>query len=273
MKTFQIIIVLILVISVVSCGDSKPDKLPSSNQRKTNNDVEDTISDDDVDEEIIEELPINLDSVTVILLEGEPGDQNVVFVDNTNNTEYFNEICNFDMPTKFEISMYRNTFDAIKTEVDSLNKDLLDEIPVYWVPLVNYEGDYYYYHPAKPEYNNRIMITDSSLAVYHQYGVSAEFIKKIKKAHENHFVIEVVAQDENEKKINKEINIYIIDQENNIAIWEEFYPGGIEYRLMIAVTDMPLFPVIVNYGQKSTPDEYKFDEINYFEEIANLIGI
>jgi len=54
MKTFQIIIVLILVISVVSCGDSKPDKLPSSNQRKTNNDVEDTISDDDVDEEIIE---------------------------------------------------------------------------------------------------------------------------------------------------------------------------------------------------------------------------
>ncbi len=271
MKIFQKIIVLILVISVVSCGDSKPDKLPSSNQRKINNDVEDTITDVEEDEEIIEELPINLDSVTVILLEGEPGDQNVVFIDNTNDPEYFNEICNFDMPSKFEISMYRNSYDVIKTEIDSLNIDLINEIPVYWVPLVNYEGDYYYYHPAKPEYNHRIMITDSSMVVYHQYGVSAEFIKKVKKAHENHFVFEVVAQDENGKKINKEINIYIIDQENNIAIWEEFCPGGIEYRLMISVTEKQQFPVIVNYGQKSAPEEYKFDEINYFEEIADIV--
>ncbi len=274
MKFYKNCILLALVFALFSCGSDKPDKLPSSNQRKSSPQPEDTPKVDDDDDEFVEELPFNIDSVTVILQEGEEGKQHILFVDNTNNPEYFRNICNFEMPSKFEISMYRNTYSLLQENINDTAKLDLSEvmnISKKWVPLVIYNEDYYYYHPAKLEYNHRVMITDTCLAVYNRHGVSAEVIKSVLSPHDNHYVLDVFATDDNENTIRKEINIYLIDTENRIAIWEEFCPSGIVYRLMIAETNSPIYPVIVNFGQGATPEEYQFDEINYFEEISKIV--
>jgi hypothetical protein len=275
MKFNNICVFIVVILIFFSCGDYKPDKLPSSNQRKKVDKKQDTIKLNDEDDFPVKNLPFNFDSVIIIQKTGEEGDLKLVFIDNTNNPEYFTKICDFEMPTKFEIAVYRNSYNKlIKQKKSKDDAEVLlekSELPRKWIPLALYSDEYYFYCPASPEHNYRVMITDSCLAVYDIHGVKAEVIDTYRKKTDNHFVLNVFALSETEKILSKEINIYIIDEEKNIAIWEEFYPEGIKYRLMIAVIEPPEFSVIVNYGQNSTPEEYKFEEINYFEEINEIV--
>ncbi len=275
MKLSKIGIIALSLTLLMSCYNENKQKRPSLNQKRQKNKNIQTQKKDTITENI-QELPFNIDSVTVILDNKDNKKRNIVFVDNTNDPEYFNDISNFDMPSKFEISMYRKSYQTnIKHKQDSVSIELTEiiEFADKWIPVVVYNNQYYYYHPAKLEYNKRRMITDSCIAVYDNHGVSAEVIKNVSKLNQKHYSIDVYAIDENEQVVNKEINIYIIDTDNKIAIWEEMTSDNIHYDLMIAKSEEPLFPVIVNFGQHSSPEEYVFEEINYFKEIENILSL
>jgi hypothetical protein len=253
-----------------SCSD-KPDKLPSSNQKKK----EVKEKEEDEKEDLIETkgLPIDSDSAIIIFTGGSDKDRQFVFVDKRKHSDYLPLITDFDLPTKFEISQYRNSYSDILKKMtenpveDSYKIDLDDN----WLNLKVYDDDYYIYCPAAENQNYRFSLTDSSIIFFTDKGIIADKITGYSKENDKHFVINSVCVTEEGKLISKESNIYLIDSKKHIYIWEVFTPDGLNYKLMIPAKYAKSFPIIVNYGERSTPDEYKFGEINYYEEISKLL--
>ncbi len=269
---FYIIAFTIIGLIIYSCGNDKPDKLPSSNQRKNKTEkVEENDENDDLLENI--GLPINKDSAQIIYTGGTEKDHQFVFIDKRKNSDYYSLIMDFEFPSKFETSQYRNSYATIlkhMTEtpiIKSTNISLEEN----WISLKMYDYDYYVYCPAREEENYRFRLTDSSMIIFESHGVIAEKITEFEKETDKHFVLNTITASDKGKLISKEINIYLIDSKKQIYIWEIFAPEGIEYRLMTPVKYAKSFPIIVNYGEKSKPEEYKFKEINYFEEISKLL--
>ena len=273
MKTIWIIVSFVLSVVIVSCGSGKPDKLPSSNQNRNQDQLEDLPIEDDEDDELQLVLPWDPDSVILIFEGGTEYDRQFVFIPNSNQEEYLRMINDFSMPTKFETSMYRSAYSEIleQTEIED-TLVIKEDFPTEWLTVNWYDDDYYLYCPSRLETNYRVRITDSSLMVFNEYGVNAELITWFEEAQSDLFSFNTRALDDNENVYSKEINVYFIEASPLIAIWEEFSPDGVEYRLMIPAEDCKDYPIIVNYGEKSKPDEFDFETINYFEEIVFIVG-
>ena len=256
-----------------SCGDYKPDKLPSSNQKKSQDQVEELPQDMEDDEELTMTLPWNPDSVRVIFEGGTEDDRQFVFIPSSNQEEYLSFINDFSMPTKFETSMYRSTFSDIikKSELED-SVVISDDFPKEWLTVNWYDDDYYLYCPSRIEMNYRVRVTDSSLMIFNEHGVNAEVITWFEQVQKNMASFITRAIGINDNVFTKEINIYYIDESPLVAVWEEFSPNGVNYRLMIPAKDCYDYSIIVNYGEKSKPNEFKFETVNYYEEILMIVG-
>lgn len=270
--TFYTLVIALLIIVLYSCGSDKPDKLPSSNQRKKQTEK---VEEKEEEPDLLENkgLPVDSDSVQVIFTGGTEKDRQYVFIDKRKKSDYYDLITDFDLPSKFEISQYRNSYSAILKSLTETPVDNYPDISLEdnWMILKSYNSEYYVYCPAREEENYRFRLTDSSIIVFDYNGVTAEKISGFEKENDNHFILNTICVSDNGKLMSKESNIYLIDAKKHVYIWETFAPGGLIYRLMIPAKYAKSFPVIINYGEKSKPDEFKFEEINYFEEISKLI--
>jgi hypothetical protein len=272
MKSLIYLSVVLVLIFTASCGSDKPDKLPSSNQRKTAD--KETV--DTAESKLVEYsgLPIDSDSAEVIFTGGTDKDKQFVFIDKRKKSDYYEKITNVELSSKFETTQYRKTYSEILknyTENYDANKFENINLPKKWMELKYYESAYYVYCPAREEENLRIKITDSAIMIFENTGVIAERISGYEKIDDNHSLISTASISGKSNMISKEINIYLIDREKHVYIWEVFSPSGLIYKLMIPVEYARKFPIIINYGEKSVPEEFDFDEINYFEEISKLI--
>ncbi len=158
MKNICFILFIAVLFVLFSCGSDKPNKLPSSNQKKEIAKLPDLPEDDD--EELRLALPFDLDSVKIIFEGGAEDDRHIVFISNSDRMEFLSLINDFSMPTKFETSMYRDTYNEIldKREIsDSLNIEL-GNFPTEWMPVYWYDHDYYLYCPARLEANHRVKL-------------------------------------------------------------------------------------------------------------------
>ena len=273
MKAF--IFVFLIAILLVSCGSDKPDKLPSSNQIKKDKTDKDSSGNDseDLDQK---NLPFDLDSVDIILSDGKEKDRHIVFIDRRPNSEYYERINSFDMPTKFELSPYLNSYKEIKAQFkDSISNfkgiEQFKKFPKEWLMIYDYESDYYFYCPDFIETNERVKMTDSSFIIFNEYGIAAELITSFSKISDVHFRFETFAKSLSGKNQVVETNVYYIDKSKQIAIWEIFAPDGLKYRLMVPASKIKDFPIIVNYGERSKRKEYTFKEINYYEKINEIL--
>ena len=261
----------LIVIFLASCGSDVPNKLPSANQKKNKEDItHETV--DSIDELVLE-LPFDIDSVQIIYSGGTEKDRHIVFVDDANNIDYYTQLNHFSMPTKFETAMYRDSYSLIMEQELKIDTNLvqLQSFPDKWLSVYYYNSDFYLYSPAREELNHRIKITDTTFMVFNNHGVVAEKISSFEKNDENYYTFVALATTEAEEVYTKEINIYFIDDSYSIAIWEEFAPSGLRYKLMIPANKAMQLPVVVNFGEKSKPDEFVFDEINYFEIISEML--
>lgn len=272
MKLKAFFVLLGMSILLYGCGSDKPDKLPSSNQKKSVK----KDSSDNAEPDLIEYkgLPINKDSAEIIYTGGTEKDRQFVFIDKRKKSEYYDLIVNIELSSKFETSQYRDSYKQIlKKYTENFETSKIDPInlPKQWIELKCYSHEYYVYCPAREESNFRISINDSALMIFDLLGVNAEKISGFEKTDEKHYVINTVCISDQSKLISKETNIYLINNDKHIYIWEIFAPSGITYKLMIPVNYARKFPIIINYGEKSKPEEFEFSEINYFEEINKLI--
>jgi hypothetical protein len=110
------------------------------------------------------------------------------------------------------------------------------------------------------------------MMVFHHHGVNGEVLTRFEKNMDKVYSFETYAITDDNKVFGKETNVYFINESNSLAIWEDFTPEGLEYRLMIPAKYCNDYPLIVNYGEKSKPAEFEFEQINYLNEIIKIIG-
>ena len=126
-------------------------------------------------------------------------------------------------------------------------------LPRKWIPLYPYNNEYYLYRPCEfiiQRYN----ITDTLLMYYGWmdgiYGFSYDTIVQKSK---NHYQIKRIKDFHNRK-----INIYIIDREKGIAVFEF---DNYKPRLYVDAEKVGYFPVIVHYCN-GKEDNYEFSDID-----------
>lgn len=272
MKNICCVLFLVVLFAFFSCGTDKPDKLPSSNQKKETDKLPDLPEDEEEDLRLA--LPFDLDSVKIIFEGGTEDDRQFVFISNSNRREFLSLINDFSMPTKFETSMYRDTYNEILDEKDISDslKIELGSFPTEWMSVYWYDHDYYLYCPARLETNYRVKLTDTSMMVFHQHGVNAEVLIRFEGYMDDGYTFETYAITDDNKVFGKETNVYFINESHSLAIWEDFTPQGLEYRLMIPAKYCNDYALIVNYGEMSKPAEFDFEHINYLDEIMKIIG-
>ena len=198
MKQFLSIIFAFLLVFSFSCGSDKPDKLPSSNQKRTS----DKEASDTTETEYVEYkgLPINADSAEIILTGGTEKDRQYVFIDKRKKSTYYDRITNVELSSKFETTQYRDSYMAIlKNHTENYQSDKIENIslPKNWIELKFYESDYYVYCPAREEENLKIKITDTTLMIFKNIGVVAEKISGYEKIDNKHSLINTACLTDN----------------------------------------------------------------------------
>lgn len=132
-------------------------------------------------------------------------------------------------------------------------------MPREWLPLYVYKGKYYIYKPCEWGFVNRQLINDPI------GGLSTDILSSIKKISDTLYAVNTTTYYDN-KVVEIEIRIHVIDATKNIALWEYRYKDGTnpQYQLFIPKDSAKNYELIVNYCSNKV-DELKFDDINYAE--------
>ena len=136
-----------------------------------------------------------------------------------------------------------------------------ENFPIKWLPLYSYNNEYYLYAPCQwvfEKYN----ITDTLIMFYGWMdGIYGFSYNTIVQKSENHYTIQGIKNFH-----NKKINIYIIDREKGIAVFEyDNYP----LRLFVDAEKIENFPVIVHYCEELEL-EYEFPYIDLKKLIEKI---
>jgi hypothetical protein len=155
-------------------------------------------------------------------------------------------------------------FEYLSFPTKAEKKNLPENLPKKWIPLYQYNDEYYLYSPCQwviAKYN----ITDTALIYYGWmdgiYGFRYDTI--IQKSDDWFAIQEIKGFND-----NTEINIYIIDREKGIAVFE-YNDNSYEPQLFVSAETARQFPVIV-YICDSLHPEYEFPEPDFDELIAKF---
>ncbi|MDR3227020.1 MAG: hypothetical protein LBT56_05055 [Prevotellaceae bacterium] len=179
-------------------------------------------------------------------------ERRAVYIDSNKDSEYYDKIFDF------------RENDGYIEYLDEKKKSLPENLPKKWIPLYQYNNEYYLYAPCQwiiSKYN----ITDTVILYYGWmegiYGLRYDTI--IQKSND-WFTIQEVKR----FHYNTEINIYIIDREKGIAVFE-YNDKLYEPFLVVSAETARQFPIIV-YMCDSLEPEYEFSKPNFDELTAKF---
>lgn len=189
-----------------------------------------------------------------------------VYFEKNKNSEFYKYISDFGF-TEFDgIREYQEGIDVLKQYYNKtkLKKTSLNGVSTKWCMLYLLKDIFYVYSPSDYCWNFQNEITDS---VFISKGCEKTFsiIDTIVKKNEHFFQLKMKSIRRNFKneKIIRTINIYIIDKQKGIAVFEDNYWGKKEYRLMVEASKVNNFPLIINYCETSKQGEFEFDKVDY----------
>jgi hypothetical protein len=205
--------------------------------------------------------------------------QYIVYVEPDTSSKYYGRISDFSLneehyyvyikaDSNYMNIKYRYYYYSLDDKKDDLKevsvilkkKNIPQNLPTKWIPLYLYNNEYYLYAPCEwiiSIYN----ITDTLLIFYGwndgDFGFPYDTI--IQKSN-NHYAIQDIKGFH-----NKEINIYIIDKEKGIAVFDfDYY----EPCLYIDAEKIRNFPIIVCECTEKY-EEYEFPKMDLKKLIKN----
>jgi hypothetical protein len=137
-------------------------------------------------------------------------------------------------------------------------------LPRQWLPLYPYKDRYYLYNPCDGNMLDAWEINESLLTGRGMEPVPFP-LESIQKIDYNTYSIRSINL--NSKPQVQGINIYFIDQEKGIAIWEIKTGTSVRYGLYVPKEKMRNFDIIVNHTSEKY-GEFEFDE----PDISRLLG-
>jgi hypothetical protein len=145
-----------------------------------------------------------------------------------------------------------------------------------WRPVYQYKSKYYLYEPTGSDGKVTAELSDSLLMISSPDGYYPMAIAAFKQTADRIFNIQLKREmpDEYGPGIPNQVNIYIVDKKNNIAVWEyEKYgkDANVRYQLMIPKASARQYPIIVNREDYVRQAEYEgFDKLDFKKIIAGI---
>lgn len=189
-----------------------------------------------------------------------------VFIENNQNSIYYNWICDFSFDDSDSLSYQESLHAIFKDTLHKFSKPKIsEELSRNWCGLETFKNNYYLYAPSDWGNNSNLLITDSTIVEYFMDGPYAYVIERFNRINETTFEFDVRSAYSTIIKMT----IYFIDSKNQVAIVDKQENEMHEYRLLVNKTHARHFPIIVNYCKFQKMREFQFDTPDYLK----LLGI
>jgi hypothetical protein len=188
-----------------------------------------------------------------------------VYIDSNQNSNFYYNVFNFDDTDVDNIVSY---IKGVHEKRVALKTYKTYGLATQWVPLYLFRSKYYLYHPS--DWGNRGMkyLTKWSLMFYDMDGYRPLAIQSFAKIKNNIFNIKLIQTMEGDEYLPEEVNIYILDKLNNLAVWEYKAGNSSTYQLMIPKEHARQYPIIRITSDFGKRGEYEFEQIDFKKLIA-----
>ncbi|NOQ75284.1 MAG: hypothetical protein GQ574_24950 [Crocinitomix sp.] len=184
-----------------------------------------------------------------------------IYIEKNRNSTFHQRLSNFKF-CEFDSQNYGYGIEHFtKTLNQSFEKQDLASIPRFWVPLYIYKESYYLYAPSDWGNTGRRMFNDSAYVYWSMDGPNPIPLRNFEKINSKEFRFSTAST--SEEKETKETIIYIIDEENKIAIFETQNSSGKKFqKLYVPIESVANFDAIVNYCNNQKQHEYRFEYVS-----------
>ena len=173
-----------------------------------------------------------------------------IFIETNKNSKFYDDITSFEFG-EFETESYNNSLDYLKLHHIKLKKEKTILPSIKWIPLEQYKGQLYVYHPCDFNSYYKVSINDTTYIDWTGEGPIANKIVYQRKINDNIFEIKTTGIENK----NRVITIRIIDKEKGIAIFGN-------RQVMIMSNKIKSVPFIVHNCEQQKEVELKFEEPN-----------
>jgi hypothetical protein len=173
------------------------------------------------------------DSCTIIrsIIDSANFYEQLVYIDNKINSKQKNYVKDFKT-NEDDLELITSSYNKIIQDYGYKPNKLTEKLPQKWVRLYKYNGDWILYNNI--EFNFRFMLNDSSLITFYMDGPMSKVIVGYNKTRNVH-KFKLLDYDWYDTKSTyiEELNIYVIEPEKYITLWEFQSKNGSEQLIMI----------------------------------------
>jgi hypothetical protein len=193
------------------------------------------------------------------------GTSQSIFIEKNKSTKFHERLVNTEFG-EFDNESYILSLDYLKENKLSLQKKNPVSNETLWIPLVQYQGVFFTYHPCDFYHSYKVSINDTTWIDWTGEGPIANQICFQKKLNKKTCEFELNSIYEPTRKLT----IHMIDQKKGIAIFEVVYANEKPfYQLMIAASKINRVPLIVNQCDFRKQRELEFEEPDFIKLRAN----
>nr|WP_067059607.1 hypothetical protein [Mucilaginibacter sp. L294] len=199
---------------------------------------------------------------TFLLREAKKGFYHAVYIEKNREAKAYKRLLDFKYDHYDSIS-YNENYKILKVKFKKpLKKYDVASLGQGWLPLYSYKGKYYLYAPSDWGNTGKRVLTDSTLIYRGADGPDLKPLLSFKKLSDSKYTLTSQPFYQFVKKSN--INIYIIDPKNMVAVWEDTaVPQDYRYGLYVPVQYAQNFDMVRNYCKTDKMPEFDFDKIDF----------
>jgi hypothetical protein len=188
-----------------------------------------------------------------------------VYIDSNQNSSFYYNVFNFNDTDVDNIVNYMN---GLHEKGIALKIFRTYGLATQWVPLYLFRSKYYLYQPS--DWGTRAMkyLTKSSLMFYDMDGYRPLAMQSFTRINDNIFNLKLIQATDGDEYLPEEVNIYIIEKKNNLAVWEYKTGNSSTYQLMIPKYNVRQYPIIAITSDFGKRGEYGFEQIDFKKLIA-----
>lgn len=186
-----------------------------------------------------------------------------IFIDSSKTSKYYDQISNFSFGL-FDQETYSNySLKYLRDRKIELARNKIKDLPLKWVILKYYKGQFHVYKPSDFWNHYKVAITDSAFIDYTGEGPIANKIISYNKKDEKTFSFHLTGVE----KQSRHLTVTLIDVRKGIAVFTDRWKDRSRNILMVDAEKIKLFPIIVNDCEEKRL-EVNFTEPNYKKLLA-----
>lgn len=255
---------MIMLLKLLLSGSVLLTLIQCTNPSNVDSSVDDTsIEDDSLSADttlVIDSTKAKIQKDTVFLHRSlEEGIYHAVYIETNRQSIFHEALANFTFD-KYDSTCNAETYDFF-TEYNDHPNSFIKGNPLSnnYVPLFEYEEEYYVYAPSDWGAARKKIITDSTFMFWYMDGVSPYLLESVSTINENTFELTYLAFASNSLH-ESIINIYLIDKEKSVFLFDYTNQASDNrYQLYTIDSSVHLFDAIVNYSPMQKQHEYDFD--------------